>query len=589
MAKTVDNFSTIEDFRLKYNELATDVGDISGLQTPRSGNLTDALNSVNEKDFFFQEFIYRVTSNNEVNFNGLDEFANTLKFRKDRIQVFVNGKHLIEDIDYVISNQNSDGTYGQINLQGTYASGQADATQVNDRVVVYSYTGSYLGVAVQSTGSTFWLLSDTNSIYNSNQSGVIINGVSTDVDTEHESGFNIKLNGRTFATDDIVATTGKRIEAPTLTDGTASLSSGSITSAVNGTFSGQVQAEHLVSTDDLAVSDDATIGGALSVAGGFGSSGLSVSDAGNLSADGDLTIGGSSSLNGSVTLGDSASDNITFTGKANSNIRPSANNTYSLGLSTLKWSNVFSNTFTGDLTGNVTGNVTGDIIGNVTGAVTGTVSDISNHDTGNLSEGSNLYYTNARADARIANASIGDLGNVSNTSASIGQILAWSGSQWAPVDNQDSDAVTEGSTNLFYTNERVDDRVNALLTAGTGITLNYDDANNTLQISGVAQYSDSNARQAITITDAGGDGSLVYNSSSGVATYTGPSASETRAHFTGGNGISLSSGDISANVSNGIEINSDNIELDYEVISSGSFSGTPSGAGHQVGHLFFVI
>tara|TARA_E500000178_G_scaffold2696_2_gene2868 strand:- start:431 stop:2200 length:1770 start_codon:yes stop_codon:yes gene_type:complete len=589
MAKTVDNFSTIEDFRLKYNELATDVGDISGLQTPRSGNLTDALNSVNEKDFFFQEFIYRVTSNNEVNFSGLDEFANTLKFRKDRIQVFVNGKHLIEDIDYVISNQNSDGTYGQINLQGTYASGQADATQVNDRVVVYSYTGSYLGVAVQSTGSTFWLLSDTNSIYNSNQSGVIINGVSTDVDTEHESGFNIKLNGRTFATDDIVATTGKRIEAPTLTDGTASLSSGSITSAVNGTFSGQVQAEHLVSTDDLAVSDDATIGGALSVAGGFGSSGLSVSDAGNLSADGDLTIGGSSSLNGSVTLGDSASDNITFTGKANSNIRPSANNTYSLGLSTLKWSNVFSNTFTGDLTGNVTGNVTGDIIGNVTGAVTGTVSDISNHDTGNLSEGSNLYYTNARADARIANASIGDLGNVSNTSASIGQILAWSGSQWAPVDNQDSDAVTEGSTNLFYTNERVDDRVNALLTAGTGITLNYDDANNTLQISGVAQYSDSNARQAITITDAGGDGSLVYNSSSGVATYTGPSASETRAHFTGGNGISLSSGDISANVSNGIEINSDNIELDYEVISSGSFSGTPSGAGHQVGHLFFVI
>ena len=589
MAKTVDNFSTIEDFRLKYNELATDVGDISGLQTPRSGNLTDALNSVNEKDFFFQEFIFRVTSNNEVNFSGSDEFANILKFRKDRIQVFVNGKHLIEDIDYVISNQNSDGTFGQVNLQGTYASGQANATQVNDRVVVYSYTGSYLGVAVQSTGSTFWLLSDTNSIYNSNQSGVIINGVSTDVDTEHESGFNIKLNGRTFATDEIVATTGKKIEAPTLTDGTASLSSGSITSAVNGTFSGQVQAEHLVSTDDLAVSDDATIGGALSVAGGFGSSGLSVSDAGNLSADGDLTIGGSSSLNGSVTLGDSASDNITFTGKVNSNIRPNANNTYSLGLSTLKWSNVYSNTFTGNLTGNVTGNVTGDIIGNVTGAVTGTVSDISNHDTGDLSEGSNLYYTNARADARIANASIGDLSNVSSTGASIGQILAWSGSQWAPVDNQDSDAVTEGSTNLFYTNERVDDRVNALLTAGTGITLNYDDANNTLQISGVAQYSDSNARQAISVTDTGGDGSLVYNNSNGVMTYTGPSASETRAHFSGGSGITLSSGDISANVSNGIEINSDNIELDYEVISSGSFSGTPSGAGHQVGHLFFVI
>ena len=52
--------------------------------------------------------------------------------------------------------------------------------------------------------------------------------------------------------------------------------------------------------------------------------------------------------------------------------------------------------------------------GNLTGDVTGTVSDISNHDTDALSEGStNLYFTNARADARatlrITAASIGDL------------------------------------------------------------------------------------------------------------------------------------------------------------------------------------
>ena len=33
MAKTVDTFSTIEDFRKKYNELAIDVGDKSGLRT----------------------------------------------------------------------------------------------------------------------------------------------------------------------------------------------------------------------------------------------------------------------------------------------------------------------------------------------------------------------------------------------------------------------------------------------------------------------------------------------------------------------------------------------------------------------------
>jgi hypothetical protein len=67
---------------------------------------------------------------------------------------------------------------------------------------------------------------------------------------------------------------------------------------------------------------------------------------------------------------------------------------------------ITSPSFIGALTGNVTGNVSG----NVTGDVTGTVSDISNHDTDALSEGAtNLYYTDARADARIAAASITDL------------------------------------------------------------------------------------------------------------------------------------------------------------------------------------
>ena len=39
-----------------------------------------------------------------------------------------------------------------------------------------------------------------------------------------------------------------------------------------------------------------------------------------------------------------------------------------------------------------------------------------------------------------------------------------------------TDNIGEGSSNLYHTNERVDDRVNALLTAGTGISLSYDDA-----------------------------------------------------------------------------------------------------------------
>jgi hypothetical protein len=41
------------------------------------------------------------------------------------------------------------------------------------------------------------------------------------------------------------------------------------------------------------------------------------------------------------------------------------------------------------------------VIGDVTGDVTGTVSDISNHTTDNLAEGSNLYYTNDRVSSYL--------------------------------------------------------------------------------------------------------------------------------------------------------------------------------------------
>ena len=61
-----------------------------------------------------------------------------------------------------------------------------------------------------------------------------------------------------------------------------------------------------------------------------------------------------------------------------------------------------------------------------------------------------------------------------------------------------TDGITEGSSNLFFTNERVDDRVNALLVAGTGITLTYNDAANTLTVAGAAQYGDSDVESYST-------------------------------------------------------------------------------------------
>lgn len=57
-------------------------------------------------------------------------------------------------------------------------------------------------------------------------------------------------------------------------------------------------------------------------------------------------------------------------------------------------------------------------------------------------------------------------------------------------------------------------------------------------------YTDTRSRSAISVTDSGGDGSLSYDSGTGVITYTGPSASDARAHFSvaAGSGLTYNSG-----------------------------------------------
>ena len=78
----------------------------------------------------------------------------------------------------------------------------------------------------------------------------------------------------------------------------------------------------------------------------------------------------------------------------------------------------------------------GDLTGDVTGDVTGTVSSIANHDTGDLAEGTNLYYTDARADARV---------NL-QTGANL------------DLSSKDTGDLTEGN-NLYYTEQRVQDKL----------------------------------------------------------------------------------------------------------------------------------
>ena len=102
-----------------------------------------------------------------------------------------------------------------------------------------------------------------------------------------------------------------------------------------------------------------------------------------------------------------------------------------------------------------------------TGALTYTQ---GNTDT--VSEGSsNLYFTNARADARITNA-IKDEDNMASNSAthvpSQQSVKAYVDSQILTKDN--SDEITEGSSNLYFTNARAQGAITASHIEG----LNYD-------------------------------------------------------------------------------------------------------------------
>jgi hypothetical protein len=216
---------------------------------------------------------------------------------------------------------------------------------------------------------------------------------------------------------------------------------------------------------------------------------------------------------------------------------------------------VTANAFSGALTGNVTGNLTGNVTGNVTGAITG---NVTGNVTGDLT--GNADTATALATARtIAGVSFDGTANIS----------------------LDTDNITE-ATNKYYTAERVDDQVNTLVQAGTGITKTYDDAGGTLTITNSApdqtvaltggtgitasgtypsftitntqpdqtvsltagtgitvsgtypNFTIANSGAGISLTDlsatdAGGLGSFSYDNSSGVFTYTGPSDANVRA------------------------------------------------------------
>ena len=204
---------------------------------------------------------------------------------------------------------------------------------------------------------------------------------------------------------------------------------------------------------------------------------------GNLQVEGTQTIINSTTVSvndKNIVLGDSAADSSALHGAGitlgGTNIVDKPSFTYSHADKRFVFNrNIQADSFYGDVTGNVTGNVVGDVIGNVTGQV----SDISNHNT---------------------------------------------------------DSLAEGSTNLYFTVPRVRSSLSIVDAGGDGSFV-YDSTAGQFTYTGP---SPAETRQHLNVLDAGGDGSFTYDSAAGKFTYTGPSPTEARAHFqvndTGGDG-----------------------------------------------------
>ena len=92
-------------------------------------------------------------------------------------------------------------------------------------------------------------------------------------------------------------------------------------------------------------------------------------------------------------------------------------------------------------------------------------------------------------------------------------------------------------------------------------------------------YTDARSRAAVSVTDSGGDGSLLYNSSTGVITYTGPSASEVRAHISvaSGSGLTFSGGEIGTSAIPNSQLANSSLTVGSTSINLGATATTIAG------------
>jgi hypothetical protein len=210
-------------------------------------------------------------------------------------------------------------------------------------------------------------------------------------------------------------------------------------------------------------------------------------------------------------------------------------------------------------------------------------------DTSAVTENTNLYYTDTRA--RLAISVSGDLTYNSSTG-----VISTQG-----LTSSTTDDLAEGTNNLYHTTTRARQSISASgdlaynsstgvisfsATASPVVSVNTKTGSVVLDTDDLAEgtnkfYTDTRARESISVVDVSGDGSLAYNNTTGVITYTGPSASEVRAHLSAGTGVTYTSGEFSIGQSVGTtdNVQFNNVQIDGVLTSDDITSSTISISG----------
>ena len=227
---------------------------------------------------------------------------------------------------------------------------------------------------------------------------------------------------------------------------------------------------------------------------------------GNIHATGTITAGGD------ITLGDSDADTLTITAEIGSDILPDIDNTYDLGSSSKKWAEVHATSFYGDGS-----NLTGITSSQVTGLT-----------TDNVAEGSNLYYTDARADARatlrITAADIGNLNNVDETGVANGKVLKYNSTStnWEVGDaDVIADTTPQLGGNLDLNSNDITGTGNINITGDVTATNFIGDGS---QLTGLASTLDEVTTNGATTTNSITVGGLIVNSTGAVDLPVGTTA-----------------------------------------------------------------